>query len=229
MQPDFWNKRWQTGQIGFHQSAVDRHLKRYWPGLGLARGSRVFVPLCGKSLDLLWLQEQHESVTGVELSAVALESFCMEHGVPARRRVLEHFDVYEASKLRLYRGDFFALTPELLGPVSAVFDRAALISWAPELRAAYVAHITALTNPGTQTLLVTMEYAQAQMTGPPFSVGPDEVKRLYAGSHAIQLLSKEDTLANEPRLRSRGLTQLHEVCFRLTRRSSRPRFVGNHV
>jgi thiopurine S-methyltransferase len=217
LQPDFWHKRWQIGQIGFHQSAVDRHLKRHWPDLGLASGSRVFVPLCGKTLDLLWLQERHQSVTGVELSAVALESFCMEHGVPARRRVLEHFDVYEAPKLRLYCGDFFGLTPELLGPVSAVFDRAALISWAPELRSAYVAHITALTSSGTQTLLVTMEYAQSQMAGPPFSVSADEVDRLYAGSHAIQLLYREDVLANETRLRSRGLTKLHEVCYRLTR------------
>jgi thiopurine S-methyltransferase len=217
LQPDFWHKRWQTGQIGFHQSAVDRHLERYWPDLGLAGGSRVFVPLCGKSLDLLWLQERHQSVTGVELSAVALESFCMEQGVPARRRVLEHFDVYEAPKLRLYRGDFFTLTPELLGPVCAVFDRAALISWTPELRAAYAAHLTALTSPGTQTLLVTMEYAQSQMAGPPFSVSADDVERLYAPGHAIQQLSREDVLANEPRLRSRGLTRIHEVCYWLKR------------
>ena len=217
MQPDFWHKRWQIGQIGFHQSAVDRHLKTYWPDLGLAGDSRVFVPLCGKSLDLLWLQERHQSVTGVELSAVALESLCMEHGIPARRRVVEHFDVYEAPKLQLYRGDFFALTPELLGPVSAVFDRAALISWAPEVRAAYIAHLTLLTQPGTQTLLVTMEYAQSQMAGPPFSVSADEVDCLYSHSHAIQLLSREDVLANETRLRSRGLTQLFEVCYRLRR------------
>jgi thiopurine S-methyltransferase len=217
LQPDFWHKRWHAGQIGFHQSAVDRHLKRYWPGLGPASDARVFVPLCGKSLDLLWLRERYHSVAGVELSAVALESFCMEQGISARRRVLEHFDVYEAPRLRLYRGNFFALTPDLLGPVSAVFDRAALISWAPELRADYVAHITALTGPGTQTLLVTMEYAQSEMTGPPFSLGADEVDRLYGGGHAIQRLSREDVLANEPRLRSRGLTQLHEVCYRLTR------------
>jgi thiopurine S-methyltransferase len=217
LQPDFWHKRWQIGQIGFHQSAVDRHLERHWPGLGLASHSRVFVPLCGKSLDLLWLRERHQSVTGVELSAVALEAFCMENGVPARRRVLDNFDVYEAPKLRLYRGDVFALTPELLGTVSALFDRAALISWAPELRADYVAQATALTSPGTQTLLVTVEYAQSQMAGPPFSVNADEIDRLYARSHAIELLSREDVLANEPRLRSRGLTQLSEVCYRLTR------------
>jgi thiopurine S-methyltransferase len=217
LQPDFWHERWRTGQIGFHQSAVDRNLRQYWPDLGLTSNSRVFVPLCGKSLDLLWLCERGHSVTGVELSTLALESFCMEHGVPAKRRILDDFDVYEAAKLQLFRGDFFALTPELLGPVSAVFDRAALISWTPELRATYVKHITELTNPGTQTLLVTMEYPQEQMKGPPFSLGADDVERLYAPHHEIRELSRQDILANEPRLRSRGVTQLHEVCYRLTR------------
>jgi len=217
LRTEFWHERWRTGQIGFHQSAVDRRLQQYWPDLGLANGSRVFVPLCGKSLDLLWLCEQGHSVTGVELSTVALESFCMEHGVPAKRRILADFDVYEATRLQLFRGDFFALTPELLGPMLAVYDRAALISWVPELRPAYVKHMTALTNPGTQTLLVTMEYAQEEMKGPPFSVGADEVDRLYAPNHEIRALSRQDVLANEARLRSRGVTQLHEACYRLTR------------
>ncbi len=217
MQPEFWHDRWRTGQIGFHQSAVDRNLRQYWPDLGLAGKGRVFLPLCGKSLDLLWLCEQGHSVTGVELSTVALESFCMEHGVPAKRRILDDFDVYEAANLQLLRGDFFALTPQLLGPIPAVYDRAALISWIPELRADYVKHMTALSNPGTQTLLVTMEYPQEQMNGPPFSVSADEVDRLYAGHHEIRALSRQDILANEPRLRSRGITRLHEVCYRLTR------------
>ncbi len=217
MQPEFWHERWRTGQIGFHQSAVDRHLERYWPDLGVASHSRVFVPLCGKSVDLLWLRERGHSVAGVELSAVALESLCMEHGIPAKRRLLNDFEVYEAENLRLYCGDFFALTPELLGSVPALYDRAALISWKPELREAYVAQVTALTSPGTQTLLITLEYPQAQMSGPPFSVGAGDVNRLYARNHAIQELSKHDVLANEPRLRSRGVTQLYEVCYRLTR------------
>ena len=180
MQPEFWHDRWRTGQIGFHQSAVDRHLRQYWPDLELAIHSRVFVPLCGKSFDLLWLCEQGHSVTGVELSTVALESFCMEHGIPATRRMRDDFDIYEAPRLELLRGDFFALTPELLGPIPAVYDRAALISWAPELRATYVNQITALTNPGTQTLLVTLEYPQETMKGPPFSVGADEVESEYS-------------------------------------------------
>jgi thiopurine S-methyltransferase len=217
LQPDFWHARWQTGQIGFHQSTVDRHLGRHWPDLGLAKGSRVFAPLCGKSLDLVWLRERGHSVAGVELSAVALESFCMEQGVPARRLILDHFDVYEAPQIQLYRGDFFTLTPALLGTFSANYDRASLISWTPDRRSAYVAQMAALSKPGTITLLVVMEYPQAQMPGPPFSISAEDIDVLYSGSHAIQQLSREDILANELRLRSRGLTQLHEVCYRLTR------------
>jgi thiopurine S-methyltransferase len=217
LQPEFWHERWRTGHTAFHQSAVDRHLAKHWPNLGVAPGSRVFVPLCGKSLDLLWLRDRGHSVVGVELSALALESFCMEHGIPARRRGLGKFDVYEAPGLELYCGDFFALTPKLLGAVSALYDRAALVSWTPELRAAYVAHISALTAPGTRTLLITLEYPQAQMSGPPFSVTADDVGRLYGRQHAIEQLSRDDILASEPRLRSRGLEELHEISFHLSR------------
>ena len=125
-------------------------------------------------------------MTGVELSAVAFESFCMENGIPARRRRSVVFELYEAENLELYCGDFFALTPELLGDCAAVYDRAALIAWAPEQRGAYVRHMTALTSPGTQTLLITLEYAQAQMSGPPFSLGADEVERLYGAITRIR-------------------------------------------
>ena len=206
------------GQIGFHQATVDRQLKAHWADFGLAAGSRTLVPLCGKSLDLLWLRDQGHCVAGVELSALALESFCMEHGIPSRRRMIDSFDIYEAAKLQLFCGDFFALTPTSLGTVSSVFDRAALISWTPELREAYVQHVTALTSSGTQTLLVTLEYAQTQMTGPPFPVSTDDVNRLYAHNHVVEQLSRQDVLARESRLRSRGVTQLHEACYRLTRR-----------
>jgi len=217
MQPEFWHERWRTGQLGFHQAAVDRHLERHWPTLSLARGSRVLVPLCGKSLDLLWLRDQGHSVVGVELSAIALESLCMENGIPARRRALDNFEVYETPKLRLFCGDFFALTPELSGPLPAIYDRAALISWTPELRAAYVQHLTALTRPGTQMLLIVMEYPPDQIKGPPFSVTAGDVERLYGQNFAISALGRQDILANEPRLRARGLKELHETCYRLTR------------
>ncbi|MDP9007747.1 MAG: thiopurine S-methyltransferase, partial [Pseudomonadota bacterium] len=217
VQPEFWQERWRTAQIGFHQSAVDRHLQAYWPALKLTANTPVFVPLGGKSLDLLWLRDQGHWVTGIELSAVAVEAFCMENGIPARRRPLGDLDAYEAERLTLLRGDFFKLTPALLGKVSAVYDRASLISWTPALRARYVQHLTALTNPGTQTLLITVEYPEAQMRGPPFPVTRDETDKLYADHYSIEQLGRHEILDLEPRLKARGLTELHEVCYRLIR------------
>jgi thiopurine S-methyltransferase len=217
VQPDFWLDRWRTAQIGFHQAAVDRHLQAYWPLLKLPANSPVFVPLCGKSLDLMWLRERGHSVKGVELSPVALESFVMEHGIPARRRVLSCFDAYEADGLTLFRGDYFKLTAALLGSVSAVYDRAALISWTPEARAAYVNHLTFLTSPGTQTLLIAVEFPAEQMKGPPFPLTRDAIENLYAGHYSIEELARHDILDLEPRLKARGLTELREVCYRMTR------------
>jgi thiopurine S-methyltransferase len=217
VQPEFWQERWRTAQIGFHQSAVDRHLQAYWPKLNLAAGGRAFVPLCGKSLDLLWLRDRGHVVSGVELSPVAVEAFCLENGIPARRRPLGGFDAFEADRLTLYRGDFFTLDSARLGDLAAVYDRASLISWAPELRRSYVEHITALTRPGTQTLLIAVEYPVNQMSGPPFPITGHDVETLYAKHHAIELLARHEILELEPRLKARGLTELSEVCYRLTR------------
>ena len=217
MQADFWLDRWRTAQIGFHQAAADRHLKAYWPQLKLPANSPVFVPLCGKSLDLMWLQNLGHAVTGVELSPLALESFVMEHGIPALRRVLPSFDVFEADGFRLFCGDYFKLTPELLGSVSAVYDRAALISWEPAERAAYVEHLSSLTRPGTQTLLIAVEFPPEQMQGPPFPVTRDTIEDLYGGRYSIEELARHEILELEPRLKARGLTELREVCYRMTR------------
>jgi thiopurine S-methyltransferase len=217
MEAEFWQNRWRAGQIGFHQPAVDRSLRHHWPRLNLGPRRRVFVPLCGKSLDLNWLRDQGAFVIGVELSATAIEAFCMENGVPARRRTQGEFDVYEAESLELFRGDFFKLTPSLLGEAAAIYDRAALISWAPELRSAYAEHIAALARPGTQILLIALEYPQVQMSGPPFSVPRDEVERLYSGSFEVREIARQDILANEARFRSLGVTALSEVCYHLVR------------
>lgn len=217
MQPDFWLDRWRTAQIGFHQAAVDRHLKAYWPLLKLPAGSAVFVPLCGKSLDLMWLQTSGHDVTGVELSPIALESFLMENGIPARRRVLSDFDAYEAKGLILYRGDFFKLTRTLLGKIAAVYDRAALISWTPAAREAYVNHLTSITSPGTQTLLIAVEFPPEQMSGPPFPLTRDAIENLYASHYSIIELGRHEILELEPRLKARGLTELREICYRMTR------------
>jgi thiopurine S-methyltransferase len=216
--PEFWLERWTSGQIGFHQARVSPDLERHWPDLKCAPGTRVFVPLCGKSLDLLWLRDRGHPVVGVELSDLALQAFCAENGIPARRRGTPNFDVYEARDLELFSGDFFQITPALLGNSGVVYDRAALISWSEPLRGAYARHLTDLTPAAAVMLLITLEYPQEQVAGPPFSIPSDEVHRLYSEHFTVQQLSRRDILPHEPRMRARGLTELHEACYRLTRR-----------
>jgi thiopurine S-methyltransferase len=217
MQPEFWHERWRTGQIAFHQTTVEPSLRRLWPRLDLGQGRRVFVPLSGKSLDMVWLREQGHLVVGAELSATAVEAFFMENGIPARRRARGSFDVYEAGGLEFFCGDYFEITPALLGDVAAVYDRAALISWTPESRRPYVEHLASLTSAGVRTLLITLEYPQPEMPGPPFSVDADEVDRLYSPYFEIHEIARRDILASEPRLRAKGVSQLREVCYHLIR------------
>jgi thiopurine S-methyltransferase len=217
VQPSFWHERWRLGQTGFHQSVVERQLVQHWPTLQIAAGN-VLVPLCGKSLDMLWLQDQGWRVLGVEISAVALESFCLEQGILARRHAGKVFDEFDAENLRLLRGDLFDIHVRLLGTVDAIYDRASLIALAPDARTRYVEHLNSLTKAGVKTLLITVDYPHEQMTGPPFSVNPTEVARLYGHSHSIRLLERCDILANEARLRSRGVTELHQNSFLLARK-----------
>jgi thiopurine S-methyltransferase len=190
---------------------------KYWPCLATARDGRILLPLCGKSLDLSWIRDQGRSVLGVELSAIAVESFCMENGVPARRREMADHELYETPCLTLMLGDFFRLTAAACGTIAGVYDRAALISWSPELRTAYVEHLDLLMPMGAPALVITMEYPQEQMAGPPFSVKRDEIERLYGSKYEITELERRDILAQEHRFQAKGVSSLHEVCYRLIR------------
>lgn len=216
MQPDFWHERWENNQIGFHQASINLHLQQFWPALDIAPGQRVFVPLCGKSADMLWLRAQGHDVVGVEISPLAVQAFFAENGLTASVHQHGRFSVHEADGLRVYCGDFFDLTAEDLAGLHAVYDRASLIALPPEMRPDYAAHMRRLLAPATRTLLVTFDYPQHEMSGPPFSVQDPEVFELYGDHCAIELVHDADILDQETRFRDRGVTALHEKVYVLT-------------
>jgi thiopurine S-methyltransferase len=217
MDPEFWHQRWQRKEIGFHLDHPNPRLVQHWDALTLPPGSRVLVPLCGKSQDLLWLARRGHRVLGVELSPIAVAEFFAEHGLLPQRQSRGPFESLAAGDIELLCGDFLALDRELTGPVGAVYDRAALVALPPPLRERYAQVLATLLSPGAEMLLVTFDYPQAQMQGPPFAVGPEQVRELYADRFSIDPLGGEDILDAEPRFRERGLTALREHVFRLRR------------
>jgi len=219
MDPDFWHERWRRGEIGWHARTVNAHLRRFWPELGVPSAARVLVPLCGKSLDLLWLAERGHPVVGVEISAVAVAGLFTEHGLTPTVDEWPPFRRYRAAGLTVLHGDFFALTPAVLGPVVAVFDRAALVALPPALRARYAAHLIQLAG-AAPSLLLTYEYDQTRMPGPPFAVSGAELVRHYGARYHLIELARCDALAEQPALRQRGIDRLTERVWRLEPRPS---------
>jgi thiopurine S-methyltransferase len=218
MKKDFWLERWDRGEIGFHQDEVNPYLIQYWPQLHVDRDSMVFVPLCGKSRDMLWLRNQGHQVLGVELSAIAVQSFFKENGYSPQQDSKGKFDCCEADGIRILCGDFFDLGKDDLADVGVVYDRASLIALPPDMRERYARHLVSILPPATQILLVTVDYPQAEMQGPPFSVTSEEVTALYRDYAEVRLLAQLDVLAKNPRFRERGLTRLQECIFLLTLR-----------
>lgn len=219
MKNDFWLECWQREEIGFHQNAINPYLHQYWQELHLAPGSEVFVPLCGKSRDMRWLRKQGHSVLGVELSPIAVQAFFKESGDSPHHLISGKFDRYETDDISILCGDFFDLGKDDLTKVRAVYDRASLVALPPDMCECYVSHLMSILPPATQILLITLDYPQAEMSGPPFSVSADKVTALYHEHAEIRLLTQLDVLAQHPRFQERGLSQLHENIFLLTLRN----------
>ncbi len=218
MEPEFWHARWQQNQIGFHQAQVTPLLARHHQALGPASGSRVLVPLCGKTLDMTWLAAQGRSVVGVELSPLAVAAFFSEQGVSPSVESLGALTRQRAGAIEILCGDLFAVTPEHVGPVNTLFDRAALVALPEPMRARYVAKLAELLPAAARGLLVTFEYEPTSVSGPPFSIDGSTVHALYDAKFAVAELERTNTLAAEPRFRERGATSLHECAYQLTRR-----------
>jgi len=187
MEHDFWHERWQNNQTAFHEDDGNALLHKYFGTLELSPGARVFVPLCGKTRDIGWLLDQGLRVAGVELSEIAIRQLFDDLKIVPEVSTEGPLTRYAARHLDIYVGDYFALSAAILGLVNAVYDRAALVALPADMRKRYAAHLCSLTGTAKQ-LLLTYEYDQSKMDGPPFSVIADEVEALYAEVYAIDML-----------------------------------------
>ena len=191
MDPNFWHKRWEKNEIGFHQSAVNVLLSDHFSGLSLPQTSRVFVPVCGKTRDIAWLLSQGHRVVGVELSKLAVEELFVDLGVAPKISVQGELLRYSAPGLEIFVGDIFELSGDLLGRVDAIYDRAALVAFPTEMRGRYGAHVAAITQLAPQ-FLICFEYDQAVMNGPPFSIDRQKVHDVYGAHYQIEPITNRD-------------------------------------
>ncbi len=217
MQASFWQQRWQQGKTGFHLDEVNPLLVKYADKMQLAPGQQVFVPLCGKSHDLVWLAEQGYRVLGIELSELAVDAFFEENNLSPFKVKKEALTFYQTGLITLVCGDFFKLGKEPLVNVAAVYDRASFIALPEAMRPDYCQHINLLC-PSQPRLLVTLEYEQSEMAGPPFAVLEDELAADYAQGFNIQQLERMDVLAEHGHFAAKGLNRLDESVYILHRK-----------
>ena len=216
---EFWRDRWQRSDIGFHQTRVNVDLELYWPSLECPPGSQVFVPLCGKSGDMRWLQQQGHRVLGVELVESPVREFFAEQELEPLRRGSSRLECWQAGDYELYVGDLFDLEPTSLAEVRGVYDRASLVALPPPMRVHYARHVAAILPAECRMLLLTMDYPPGEKAGPPFAVTEPEIHELFAAEFSVTLLGTRDVLEAQPQLRDRGLSRLHEQACLLARRA----------
>jgi thiopurine S-methyltransferase len=205
MDASFWKQRWENNDISFHRTEANPMLVKHFEALagvmGAAAGRRMFLPLCGKSLDIGWLLARGYRVAGAELSRMAIEQLFAGLGVEpriAKTGSLEHFS---ADGIDIFVGDIFELTAEKLGAVDGIYDRGALVALPETMRRRYSAHLMEMTRQAPQ-LLIAYDYDQSLRDGPPFAINEAELNRLYGGRYELSLLgsvkASGPTMGNYP-------------------------------
>lgn len=218
MEADFWIEKWKKQETGFNRDSIHPSLSTK---LSLLKTSKptatkatIFVPLCGKSIDMFYLTQNNFSVVGCELSTIAVSAFFEQNKLAYSIEKTSQFDSFVAEDICILVGDYFEIDETCLKGVDRIYDRAALIALPPPMRVEYAEHMQQII-PSAKLLLITLEYPEKEMTGPPFSVSEVEVKSLFRRAE-IKVLQSNNILDNEPKFKSRGLSKLVEKTYLIT-------------
>ena len=218
MRSEFWLERWRSGQTGWHQADVNPWLEKHWPALGLEGDCPVFVPLCGKSLDMYWLHALGHRVIGVEFAETAVRSFFEEAGTPFKVfNTPGDLPRFSGGGIHIYCGDYLELSAPHLEAAPGAFDRGALVALPAEQRAVYADHMQRILPEGAQTLLITLDYDQALAPGPPFAVSEEEVQALYGSRCRIRQLDSFRTGELPPHFLECGVEEATEGIYLITK------------
>jgi len=207
---EFWQKKWKDGIIGFHKKSVNEKLSGFFAQIKDESTKRVYVPLCGKSVDMIWLAREGMEVIGSEISGLAIQQFFQENKISFEQNQRR----FSSEQIVIENDDFFHFDPRELGTIDAIYDRAAMVAMPSERHADYAQRLLKILRPGGSILLVTFTYKQNQMSGPPFSVTEQSVLQHFKPAKITELFH-QSILEKEPKFQSRGLDSLTETVWRI--------------
>jgi len=202
-----WKDRWDAGQIGFHKSDVHQTLVKYIDKL-FPNGNKgkIFVPLCGKTVDMKWLADNGIDVIGLDAVRVSLEQFYSEHNIENSVEKCadlgQEAEVFKSSdnKIRLYCADMFKFSPDIEGTFDAIWDRGSLVAIYRKDVPTYAEIIKKLLKPGASCLVEVFEYDVSIFDGvdnpqkppPPHPVLEEELRRLYEPDCSVEQLDRNE-------------------------------------
>ncbi|KGJ95764.1 thiopurine S-methyltransferase [Thalassotalea sp. ND16A] len=192
MKQQFWLDCWKNTRLGFHQDELQPLMVEHFPNLVKASDNRIFVPLCGKTADMLFFAERFK-VIGNELSGIACHDFFADNKLVAKVKKSNGFSIFAQGNIELHQGDFFALDGKQFQPFDWIYDRAAIIAFPEDMRNEYVQQLKNFMTAATRIFLLTLEFPEDEMQGPPFSVKEDEVRQLFKGYKVIKQAERDLT------------------------------------
>ena len=125
--------------------------------------------------------------------------------------------------MTLWCGDIFKIPHSAWKGCTSIYDRAAMVALPKEIRAQYAEliqkHIRENAAPQFRMLLITIEYDNPSIQGPPFSVSEAEVHALYGDHFNIQALSAEhdEDLLTRKKFEN---TEVTEKCYWISTKKS---------
>jgi len=213
----FWHNKWEKNEIGFHLQNFHPLLEKYSEQI-FSGHTDIFVPLCGKTADLRYLSRLDKKVVGVELSEIAAKAFYQEQfeilNPVSKTTDKKMFQRYSEQNVQILVGDYFSLNSSLLNNATGIYDRAALVALPEDMRKLYVEQIKNIC-PTASMLLIALDYEQSKMSGPPFSVVPQEINQLFSFAK-IKQLSRKNIIDKEPKFISKGLTSFYQTAYHIS-------------
>ncbi|MRX28461.1 thiopurine S-methyltransferase [Kangiella sp. HZ709] len=208
----FWDTCWQRASQPFHLSEAHPFLRRYL--YLLDNKEKLLLPLSGKSVDPIFLAQNNIHSTSIEFNPSAIDNFIIDSELSFKRKTFEQKKCYDFGDFDIWLADFFDIETKDIGKFSQVFDRAALVALPKELRDKYIKHLKSLLQPKATILMVTMDYEEGEMSGPPFYIAQNELTELFPES-SIRELDRISLINNHHRWKELQLSKLDEVLFQI--------------